>query len=305
MSAPGTFLLTFDVELAWGLFFDRRWRERALAKYGAVREVLPEVLGILERHDVRATFAFVGHLFLDRCERVAGVAHPEMPRPENLWFDGDWYDFDPTTDAETDPLWYGPDLVAAVRAARPEHAIGLHGFSHAFLDRSREVARAEMAAAKAAARSAGVEARSFVYPRNLVGFTDELVPAGLSRYRAAGNGTTRSRAGNLLRRLLGAAPPVGRPRVVDGAVEVPTSLPILPAMGARALFPMAARLREVRRGLERARDGAACYHLWTHPHNFVEGRSQMLSYLDRALALVAAFRERGEVVVLTMGEVEA
>ena len=312
MTGRGTFLLTFDVELVWGLFFERRWRERALARYGEIRPVFAELLDVLARHDVRATFAFVGHLFLDRCERGDGGVHPEMVRPDHGFFPGDWYGFDPATDLETDPLWYGRDLVESVRAASPEHEIGAHGFSHAFLDGGRELARSEMAAAARAAAGHGIEARSFVFPRNVVAFTDELGPAGFTCYRAAdaagapevpvGSGAI-ARAGRFARRLAGAAPPVGRPRYVDGVVEVPSSLPILPGMGLRRAVPAASRLREVRKGLERARDRNAYFHLWTHPHNFVEGRARMIRFLDRAMALVAAFRERGEIDVLTMGEV--
>lgn len=302
MTAPGTFLLTFDVELLWGLFFDPKWRRRAEQKYGVVREVFPEILGILERHDIRATFAFVGHLFLDGCERVDGRTHPEMPRPAMKVAGGDWYHLDPGTDLATDPLWYAPDLVAAVRAATPAHEIGGHGFSHAFLDESAELARAEMRACAAAARGAGVELRSFVYPRNLVAHPEELVGAGFTCYRAAGEDVGRARA--LLRRVFGTAPPVGQPRKIGELLEVPTSATIPPAMGVRRLIPLASRLAEVEKGLAAARDQGACFHLFTHPHNFVEGRELMLDYLDKAMAKVAAYRDRGEIRVVTMCEVE-
>jgi peptidoglycan/xylan/chitin deacetylase (PgdA/CDA1 family) len=310
--APGTFLLTFDVELIWGVFFDARWRRRALAHFGAVREVFPRLLGTLARHDVRATFAFVGHLFLGSCARVDGRTHPEMVRPVHRHFPGDWYAFDPGTDVARDPLFYAPDLVRLVREARPLHEIGAHGFSHAFLDTDRDLARAEMRAAAEAARAAGVAARSFVYPRNLVGFPEELAGAGFTHYREAGAGGSRempprrgplARAARLAARLLGAGPPVGLPRRVGPVVEVPASVPILPASGARRLVPNAVRVAEVRRGLARARDRGAVFHLWTHPHNFVGGTEKSLAFLDRALGLVSAARERGEVRVATMSEV--
>ncbi len=301
MSAPGTFLLTFDVELLWGLFFDPKWRRRAEEKYGAVREVFPEILGILSRHDVRATFAFVGHLFLDGCERVNGRAHPDLPRPALEVAGGDWYSFDPGTDAATDPLWYAPDLVKAVLAAKPDHEVGGHGFSHAFLDGPAELARAEMRACAVAARGVNVEIRSFVYPRDIVAHPEELAGAGFTCYRAAGTATGRVRA--FLRRILGATPPVGRPRRHGDVIEVPTSATIPPAMGVRRLIPLASRLAEVEKGLAAARDQAACFHLFTHPHNFVEGRARMLETLDRAMAKVAAYRDRGEIKVKTMREV--
>ncbi len=308
----GTFLLTFDVELVWGLFFDARWRRRAFRRYGEVREIFPLILDRLRRHDIRATFAFVGHLFLQSCRREGGVAHPEMPRPRHSFFPGDWYSFDPGTDRHSDPLFYAPDLVAAVREATPRHEIGTHGFSHAFLDADRELARAEMAAAARAARAAGVTPTSFVYPRNLVGFTDELKAAGYTCFREAGDGGPRGMAARsgparrVLRtaaRALLATPPVGRPRVVDGVVMVPSSAPLLAARGPLALIPAARRVAEVRRGLRRAAEQGAVLHLWTHPHNFVEGRGTMLRALDGALREVAAARDRGEIAVATMSEV--
>jgi peptidoglycan/xylan/chitin deacetylase (PgdA/CDA1 family) len=301
VTPPARFLLTFDVELLWGVFFEAAWRRRARREFGEVREVFPEILEILRRHDVRATFAFVGHLFLDACAADdAGRLHPDMPRADHAFFEGDWYRFDPGTELRTDPLWYGRDLVEMVRAARPGHEIGCHGFSHALLDTDRELARAEMAAAAAAAKELGITPVSFVYPRNVVGYVDELRGAGFTHFRDAGDG---SRALVLVRRLLGAAPSVGRPRERDGVVEVPAGIPILPCFGLRRLVPLGRRMAEVRKGLARAAETGGCFHLWTHPHNFVAGRERMLRGLDGALSLVAAARERGEIEVVTMGEV--
>jgi peptidoglycan/xylan/chitin deacetylase (PgdA/CDA1 family) len=303
-----SFLLTFDVELLWGVFFDEGWRRRGEEQWAGYRRVFGEILTALDAHDVRATFAFVGHLCLDRCERVEGRVHPEMPRPEHEFFDGDWYEFDPATDRERDPLWYAPDLVTAVRDARAGHEIGGHGFSHAFLDGSRELARAEILATADALRAFGVEPRSFVYPRNVVAFTDELAPAGFTRYREGARNRRGvkygSRAMGLLRKAAGARPPVGRARRVGDLVEVPAGIPILPAVGLRRVVSHRARLREVAKGLDRARREHALFHLWTHPHNFVEGREVMVGFLDGALELVAKARDRGDVSVLTMGEVE-
>ena len=121
MSAPGTFLLTFDVELLWGLFFDARWRRRARNRYGEVREVFPELLAILARHDIPATFAFVGHLFLAECRPVDGVAHPEMPRPKERVDGGDWYSLDPYQRV--------PDC-AEVQAGTEIHEVEGHEFVH-------------------------------------------------------------------------------------------------------------------------------------------------------------------------------
>jgi peptidoglycan/xylan/chitin deacetylase (PgdA/CDA1 family) len=296
-----SFLLTFDVELLWGVFFDKGWKKRGEEQWAGYRRVFGEILTALDTHDVKATFAFVGHLCLERCERVDGRVHPEMPRPVHDFFEGDWYDHDPATDRERDPLWYAPDLVTAVKGASAGHEIGCHGFSHAFLDGGRELARAEIRAAADAVRAHDVEPRSFVYPRNVVAFTDELAPAGFTCYREGLE--YGSRAVGLLRKATGARPPVGKAKRVGDLVEVPAGIPILPAVGLRRVVSHRARLKEVAKGLERAAKESAVFHLWTHPHNFVEGREVMIGFLDGALELVRKARERGDVEVLTMGEV--
>ena len=155
--------------------------------------------------------------------------------------------------------------------------------------------------APGAARAAGIEAKSFVYPRNRVAFTEELAPAGFTHYRE--KYVNPSRIVSLLLRAMGDDPPVSRPARVGDVIQVPAGIPIVPAMGVRRIVTQNSRLRELRQGLDRAAAEEAVFHLWTHPHNFVEGREFMIRYLDRAMEIVARRRDEGTIRVLTMGEV--
>ena len=77
----GTFALTFDTELIWGSF-DTLTPERFVQRYPDVRRIIDRTLPMLERYEVAATWAVVGHLFLRSCVRGAsGLAHPELVRP--------------------------------------------------------------------------------------------------------------------------------------------------------------------------------------------------------------------------------
>ena len=49
--------------------------------YGAERAVIDQILEVFDRYDISATWAIVGHLFLDHCAPVDGRAHPEIVRP--------------------------------------------------------------------------------------------------------------------------------------------------------------------------------------------------------------------------------
>ncbi len=305
------FTFSVDVEGLWGVFFVRRHREDRVAAEGA-RRAVPELLRLLDERGVPATFAFVGHLFLDRCERKDGRPHPEMPRPSYPWWPGDWYAHDPCSDERSAPDWYGRALVDAVRNSKGAHEVASHGFSHAVFDESccpRDVADAELTGARDAARRLGLDLRSFVYPQNVVGHADRIGPAGYACFRAPDGGAAQRagppggvhRAARLARHVLASEPPVGVPRRVHGVVELPSSMPIVGAEGIRALITRRARAERCRRGLEAARREGAVFHLWTHPHAFSRKGAALFGALEETLDRVAALRDRGEIRALTMG----
>jgi peptidoglycan/xylan/chitin deacetylase (PgdA/CDA1 family) len=310
-----TFAFSVDVEGLWGVFFVERWRRDAASARGA-REAVPAMLRLLDERRIPATFAFVGHLFLDRCERRGGRAHPEMPRARYPWWAEDWYAFDPCSDEASAPDWYGRSLVEAVRGSPGGHEVASHGFSHAIFDEAHcpaEVAEAELRASRAAAAALGLDVTSLVYPQNVVGHRRLLAPAGFRCFRAP-DGDEPQRAGppggarralRFARHLAATEPPVGRPRRVDGVVEIPSSMPIVGAEGIRALLSRRARVARARRGLEAARREGAVFHLWTHPHAFSGRGAGVLDSLAETLDDVAALRDRGEVRVQTMADMAA
>ena len=98
----GLFLLSIDTELAWGGVHNGAFRKR-LGHYQRTREAIRQLVALLERYEIRATWAVTGHLFLDQCRTEGGVKHPEITRPSYQWFAGDWFDVDPCGDLSTDP----------------------------------------------------------------------------------------------------------------------------------------------------------------------------------------------------------
>jgi hypothetical protein len=310
-----TFTFSVDVEGLWGVFFVERWRNDA-ASARAAREAVPAMLRLLDERRIAATFAVVGHLYLDRCERKDGRPHPDLPRARYPWWTGDWYAHDPcSTEAEA-PDWYGRSLVEAIRRSPGSHELASHGFSHAIFDEAHmdaATAAAELRAARESAAAAGADVRSFIYPQNVVGHRRLLAPAGFACYRApdgdepqrAGPPGGAGRALRFARHVAGTEPPVGRPRTVDGLVEIPSSMPIVGAEGIRALISRRARVARARRGIEAARREEAVFHLWTHPHAFAGKGAGVLESLADTLDDVAALRDRKEIRVRTMGEMAA
>jgi peptidoglycan/xylan/chitin deacetylase (PgdA/CDA1 family) len=306
----GTFVLSLDTELIWGSF-DHMSDAEFARRYPDVRGTIERIIALLDRYEIPATWAVVGHLLLDGCQRGPdGRAHPEMPRPAHAWYAEDWYARDPCSTLEQDPLWYGRDVVAGIRAASTPHELGCHGFSHALFGDpgfSVDVADAELAACVALARGLGLTLTSFVFPRNREGHLERLAAHGFTAYRGADPTWYRTlptplgRAAHLADNILGMRPPVSEPiERLPGLWSIPGSMLLLHRVGARRLVTVEARIAKGRKGLEAAAATGRVFHLWTHPFNLAYARPAMLRALDGILAEAARLRDAGRLEVRTM-----
>ena len=136
------FIISLDTELIWGNIAYPSSETVSLMKKDSkkVRGCIDILLNLFEKYNIPATWAIVGHLFLDHCECEDGIPHQDMPR-----FKEEWYSSDPCTDIQKDPLYYGKDIVEKILSNRIEHEVGCHSFSHViFSECSREVAEAEI-----------------------------------------------------------------------------------------------------------------------------------------------------------------
>lgn len=308
-----TFALTFDTELMWGSF-DRLSVEQFQHRYPDVRGTIQAILDVLDEFGIAATWAVIGHLFLERCEPDAsGRTHPELLRPNHQWFQGDWLSADPGTDREQAPLWYGDDIIGAIQKARTTHEIGSHSFSHPIFGdpgMTADVARSELAACVRVAAERGIKLRSFVFPRNREGHHEVLKEFGFTAYRGADRTwygdypRMAARGAHFLDQGVGIAPRVSLPiERLPGLWDVPGSMLLLHRVGVRRYLSMQARVRKARSGLQRAIEHEAVFHLWTHPMNLAYERDVMLATLRSILHDVADLRDRGLLRVATMAEI--
>ena len=311
----GTFVLSLDTELVWGSF-DHIAAKDFEQRYPDIRGTIADILQLLERHEIPATWAIVGHLFLHACERgLDGRAHPELRRPAHAWHDGDWLGSDPCTDRTKDPLWYGDDIVDLVRSAQVPHEIGSHSFSHViFGDEgcTAEVAASELDACVRVAANDGIQLRSFVFPRNSEGHHDVLLAHGIRAFRGAEPYWYRGLPGPLRRlahladQAAAVTPPVSSAtEALPGLWNIPGSMLLLSRVGARRLVPMRARVRKARRGMHRAVREDKIFHLWFHPFNLAVDRPAMLRALDEILQEATRLRASGQLAIRTMGSLSA
>lgn len=190
-------LISADFEMAWAFRYlqdenDARDPQRMA---NLTRENIPSILDDCDRYQIPITWATVGHLFLDSCDEVDGVIHPEIPRPpyytNPYWAynRGDWFDADPATDVQRHPAWYAPDLIQDILERSVRHEIGCHTFSH--IDASdancpQVVFNAEIEQCIRLAAAQGIRLSSFVHPGHQLGHFDSLSKLGFTNFRSDG-----------------------------------------------------------------------------------------------------------------------
>lgn len=295
----GTVVVSVDAELGWGHHdFESPPDERVeYARTGWLR-----LLELFDDYDLPATWAIVGHLFLEDCDGE----HDDHPAPRG-WFERERDDW-----ADRPDLRFGPELVERVASADADHEVAGHSFSHVLFgatETTRTVARAELDATE---RAAGRSLDTFVFPRNWVGHRDVLADAGYICYRGTRPNGVHTGIRGLPRKLARATgrttPPLVDP-VVDeyGLVNVPSSLYLFGFEGASRAAVEATRgdpvVRAARNGADAAARTGRTLHLWLHPNNLRNDRHARR--LRRVFEYVARRRNEGDVSVEPMGSVAA
>lgn len=297
----GSATISVEIELGWG-FHDRTDPASAdeISEDGeAEREALDWFLAACDDAGVSVTFDVVGHLLLDTCDG----AHDGPHAP-------DWFDRDPGTDADRDPLYYFPDVVDRIRSADVDHEVCTHTFSHVLCDEaSDEVVAWELRRCR---ELHGEEFVSFVPPRHRPPSRDVLRQHGIEFLRLAVDEEPPS---NPAMRYLWSYTrdhPLHRPEEVDGLVETRTS-PFMTLTASHLsrgvaephpsfrVVPRALRQRIHRRFLIGALDAVAeldsNVHYWTHLYNLAH-RNQRAP----VRALLDSLDHRGDVGVRRMRE---
>jgi len=310
----GVFTFSLDFELVWGsrdLYADPA---PLVAQAHRTREaVFGPLLDLFTENGVTATWATVGHLFLDGAQRAGGTLHPTITPPEHDWWRKPWFDGVPDGDEQSAPAHYGRSLVKQLVAAGQD--VGSHSFSHPIFGDpgcSREAADSDLARCVEAAEALGISLRSFVFPRNAAGHVDLLKKHGFTCWRSrapvwhhnpAVPGTI-SRAAHFAEVALAAPPPTVMPfRDAHGLWCIPSSNTFLPTNGVRGRIPLRRRTRRATVGIDRAAARRQISHFWIHPINLADEPERLLRSIRHVVEHAARLRDRGQLQILSMAEI--
>jgi len=306
----GAFVLSIDTELAWG-FVHLPKEKHPDHQFREARSVVGSLLSLMEQYEIKATWAIVGHLFLERCDPVGGQKHPEIDRSRYTWLSRDWFEPDPCGDLERNPFWYGPDIVDRILACPVPQEVGCHSFSHVFANDAgctKESFDSELRACRKLAEQKGISLKSFVFPKNGIAHVDLLSQNRFLAYRGSQpcwfKGFPRPfwRVAHKIDAFFPILPPVVLPSRSDGLWNVPASYYYAHREGWGRCLPIWMRVWKVKMGLRRAAKLGGVFHLWFHPYNLATDVQGLFHGLEQIFSEVAQLRGRGLIDNVTMGE---
>ncbi|MEM3610050.1 MAG: polysaccharide deacetylase family protein [Candidatus Anstonellales archaeon] len=307
----GVFLISIDLEMMWGFNLELLENNRSIKSYLKLvlksREAISYLLEILEKYEIPATWAVVGHLMLDRCEKVEGVPHPNMPRPK---INGsDWYSLDPCSSVKDEPFWYAPDVIASILDSEITHEIASHSFSHVDFSRiSAEVAEAELRESKKLIEDiCGVTPKTFIFPKSRFGHFNILKTNGFIAFR--GKSSIRDhkltrypfidKVQNYIKIIINKNNSslilLDQPKLEQCLWNIPGSLLFQESswMNAYSLYKIATE------NIKKCLINKAIFHIILHDYSLVSSKSQK-AFL-KVIELVSSLKRKGIIEILTIG----
>jgi peptidoglycan/xylan/chitin deacetylase (PgdA/CDA1 family) len=285
----GIIVISADFEMAWAFRYSKT-RGKMAEQMGLIeRQNIPKLLSIFEKHNIQVTWATVGHLFLDSCEKVARrIPHPNMPRPqffENInwkYSTGDWYQHDPCKSYIESPAWYAPDLIDQIIKSPVGHEIGCHTFSH--IDCTKEncsagLLNSELLQCIDLAEKKSLKLKSMVFPGGTCGNFEILKNNNFTCYRVPMNNH------------------IDLPYIDKyGLVAIPSSLCMEKDNYGRSKD---SHLKIIRAFLKKTIKHKLVCHFWFHP-------SMDNWYLENIMPdifkIIEELRDEGKLTVMTMGD---
>jgi len=304
----GVFTISIDLELGWGMI-DTPMTCTDLVNITAEREVVERLLALFASHEVKATWAIVGHLLLDH---VAGKGSTDLkpPQPGEYVVPNDLFD---QVGESCRDLWCARDVIKEIRRATPEQELASHSFSHVRYDEGctrRKVIEADVAQLVRIHNENQVPFKSFVFPYNCAGYRYLLAMAGVQAYRGMTprwyHGITTPcirRLANLVTVIAGFRPKTVMPSRDDtGMINIPDSMLWYSTHGIRRFIPDRRQVCMAKAALDQAALERSVFHLWFHPSNFVHDMARQLARLEEVLAYARSLESAGRISILTMNQ---
>ena len=302
---PAIFMVCFDCEGKWGFADHIDGSYDSVITNDNLNIVYKKLIQILNRYELKGTFAFVG----------AFTMSIEEYQIHKDWFldvyinGKSWnQSFKQQASKENFDGWLNPEAFKIVER-ESKHEISAHGFSHLLLSESiieKSDFIEEMRLLKQVSAFAGRKLKTFVYPHNQIGYTDELRKAGFLGYREAPALDNRP-MGQFVKRIERLATEFNvfakaqNHSHADSLVAIPSGRFLNWRSGLRKKIPHSLTIKRWNHIIKDAIHNNKLVHLYTHPHNFITG-DHMFELFDDILKIISEAKIKNEIVNLTQEE---
>ena len=289
------FILSLDCEGKWGMADHLNAYHETHFTNRNIEQAYTKILSVLKEYNVPASFAFVSAFTQspEEFKKNKDVFY-NTPQSYKAWLAKFYHDM-ANTHYEG---WFCPKPYQLV-AEDGRHDIGSHScFHRAFFETELTQEEAEYdfrASQELLAEREKPE--TFIYPRNVVGFTSLLEKYGFIGYRHAKAYTT-----NPVGRLLNLASEFN----LLQKAEMPLPNAVLPAgfflnwpHGLRKHVPNFITQLRWEKILKDAVAHNGVAHMWFHPHNFINHPTMHRNF-KQIIKNVAHYRDQGLLSVMTM-----
>jgi len=307
----GKFVISIDFELAWGGIFDETILHKNLELYKQTRKAIYEIIDLFEKHKISATWAFVGHLMLESCEKINNVKHPDIVRPNYSWFNKDWFHHDPCTRKDINSIWYADDVLKKVMSCKVMQEIASHSFSHILFGEegcSKECAESDIRKCVEVASTYDINLSSFVFPCHSEGHKDILKKYGFNIYRGYSydryskiKNKKIKRVALIIDKIFAVTPKTSNLEMDEyGLYYIPGNLSYYKYNGWKHTLTRKSLVKQVKKGIDLAVQRGEIFHFWFHPYQIASNLTGSIDDLDYIFNYVNTKVSAGLIENLTM-----
>ena len=291
----GIFIISLDFELHWGIFDKVPLMDR-ITYFENTRKVIPEILKLFEKYQIKATWAIVGMLFNKNLDELLESFPEKLPAYENPKLSAYNYILKHKDLIRKYPRFYfAPELIKQITDT-PGQEIASHTYSHFYCLEKGQTAedfKTDLLLNNHKAKKFNLEIRSLVLPRNQLNtaYYQVITKLGIENIRTNPNiwFWDSKQTENLSKKIVRTADcylPITKTsyeNITNNNFinEIPASRFFRPP----SKYPLLDRLKinRIKKEMSYAAKNNEIYHLWWHPHNFGNQSKQSLKELEQIL----------------------
>lgn len=318
MGKKGSFIISLDYELMWGMFDVVSKDGYGRTNVANVPLVVEKLLALFRKYNVHATFATVGMLMYENKEKLV----KDLPALRPSYTKETCSAYNGTIEGikhDEEIQFFQPQVIEKLKDANGIE-IGTHTYCHYYCwedGQTIEQFDADIKKAVEVAGRNGIELKSIIFPRNQVSTEHLKVSAkyGITSYRGNAlkyfNEPKDKWEGikNRICRLFDAYINIGGVTSVPyneiDLSESPVNLRasrLLRPYSKKLAFLDGIRLNRMKKEMLHAAQNGEMYHIWWHPHNFGANMEQNLAFLEELLMFYSECHTNYGMQSFTMNE---